>query len=112
MEKTNNSRRELLLNKIAKCEISRILKNLSLPDTHKKEIFEKYKRILLHVSPEKVYYDTEILVPLIIYLYCRLHNIVLDRYDLFENSRLTEKILDDFVLALMDINLDDFSFLK
>ncbi|KKM30626.1 hypothetical protein LCGC14_1566050 [marine sediment metagenome] len=112
MEKANNSRKELLLNKIAKCEISRILKNLSLPNTHKKEIFEKYKKVLPHIGSEKIYSDPEILVPLIIYLYCRLHNIVLDRYDLFENSRLTEKILDDFVLALMDINLDDFSFLK
>ncbi|HEC36754.1 MAG TPA: hypothetical protein ENI29_00870 [bacterium] len=59
-----------------------------------------------------MYNDPEILVPLIIYLYCRLHNIVLNRYDLIENSRLTEKILDDFVSSLLDADLDDFHFLN
>ncbi len=108
----NYSRRELFYNEIAKCEISRILKILSLPDSHRKEIFDKYKKILANIGPEKEYSDPEILVPLIIYLYCRLHKIVLDRYDLIENSRLTEKIIDDFVLGLLDVDLDDPSSLK
>ncbi|KKN40120.1 hypothetical protein LCGC14_0736580 [marine sediment metagenome] len=95
--------------KCAKCEISRILKNLSLPDSHKQEIFEKYKKILPHISPEKLYCDPEILI---IYLYCRLQNLRLNKYELIENSRLTEKILDDFLLGIPDGDLDNPRFLK
>ncbi|MBA7530347.1 hypothetical protein ES705_22550 [subsurface metagenome] len=106
MGKNKKSRRELLYDKIAKREISRILKELSIPDSHMDNIFEKYLQIHSNMNPERRYHDPETLVPLIIYFYCKVHGIPINSLDLIDHSKLTMQLFKIFMVGILSFNFD------
>ena len=90
------------IEKRAKKEINRILSNLKLPTTEQELIFKKFMAIRSKLGRGTKYRGVEKLVPIVIYLYCKLNSKSIDREELLKQSEgnLSKTEFGNFMLQL------------
>lgn len=84
----------------AKKEISRIISHLNLVNTLEDEIFKKFLNLRSALNPGTRYRIPERLVPLCIYVVCKLRNISINETDILEVSHISKKQFNAFKLQI------------
>ncbi|MFW9948048.1 MAG: hypothetical protein ACFFDX_14585, partial [Candidatus Odinarchaeota archaeon] len=91
-------------------EISRILDYFSISPIHKDSMLNIYRNVHAIYISRVIYKDPEVLVPLIIYFYCKSHEIQINIFELVKNSKLTLDLFSDFIFQMTDSNFLDMEF--
>lgn len=74
-----------------------LLEKLGRPDKDISEIIEKFYKIHPYFKKKKrKFRNPEMLIPCIVYFYCKINNIVIDQKTLFENSELSNTEFNAF----------------
>lgn len=94
---------EIELQMKAKIEISRIISHLNLPNKLELDVYHKFIKIRSALSPGTKYRIPERLVPLCIYLVCKVRNISINETELLDVSKITKKHFNAFKLQIQHI---------
>jgi len=93
--------------KVAKSEITRLLKLLGASQCDPEKLFAIYKNPCLVFKPQSSYHDPEIIVPLLVYLHLRISNVIIGSNHLIENSGLNRHLFRKFVFQILEYAIYD-----
>lgn len=89
------------VNNAAKAEIKRITAFLKLPINNLNIILEKFKEIRSKLKYKSKYRSPKMLIPSVIYFYCKENNIVIRQKDLLEVVDISKKDFKVFMIPIL-----------